>query len=73
MAYIKDIYDGNYLEYSSYVIKERAILLNETQAIDIHPSCLQKRANGIDDDVHRRSLKLIVVARINLFALEKAV
>ena len=25
MAYIKDIYDGNYLEYSSYVIKERAI------------------------------------------------
>ena len=25
MAYIKQIYDGNYLEYSSYVIKERAI------------------------------------------------
>ena len=25
MAYIKEIYDGNYLEYSSYVIKERAI------------------------------------------------
>ncbi len=25
MAYIKQVYDGNYLEYSSYVIKERAI------------------------------------------------
>ncbi|MDA0335707.1 MAG: DNA topoisomerase IV subunit A [bacterium] len=25
MAFIKQIYDGNYLEYSSYVIKERAI------------------------------------------------
>jgi topoisomerase-4 subunit A len=25
LAYIKEIYDGNYLEYSSYVIKERAI------------------------------------------------